>query len=273
MTGPGTPNGIIPGAYDPRVARVFGVIVRRMIRGRFHAARLTPGSLDHLDALAQHEGPVVCCLTHAGWWDPMLGMLLHIGRFGPHGRDGIAPIDRDVLQNVGIFKRLGLFGIDPDDPASKAAVVDFAASRLAKGTRPTLWITPQGRFQDPREPMRVRPGVSAILGRLDSEQRGVRVLAVAVEYPFWDDKKPELLAHIAPIDPPPGARSTAAWHRRVSSALPAAADHLAAEAISRDPSRFETLIGGETGGTFFVYDWFLKLTGRDTASIRTRRTP
>lgn len=257
---------IIPGCYDPRIARVFRIIARSMIRRGFHALRLTPGSLDRLDTAARHDGPVVCCMTHAGWWDPMFGLLLHIEHFAPQGRDGIAPIDKAVLNNLGIFKRLGLFGIDPDDPASMRSLISYALGRMAQADRPTLWITPQGRFQDPRSPIELRPGVSAILARLDRPQ----AMVLAMEYPFWDDKKPEMLGHIADIHPPARPGSTAAWHRVVTAAMRAAAAELAAAAMARDPAAFQTLLGGGAGGTFPVYDWILRLTGRSTAAIRTR---
>ncbi|MEL6499633.1 MAG: lysophospholipid acyltransferase family protein [Planctomycetota bacterium] len=270
MSEPAAPASVIPGQYDPKIARVFRIIARRMIGKSFHALRFTPGSLDRLDALATHDGLVVGCMTHAGWWDPMLGVLLHIERFGPHARDGIAPIDKAVLANVGIFKKLGLFGIDPDDPASKDAIVSYAVDRLNAAARPTLWITPQGRFQDPRAEMEIRPGVSAILSKLTN----ARAIVLAIEYPFWDDKKPELLAHIAEIEPPTRTESTVAWHRSVSSAMKTTAGELACEAVTRDPSRFEPYMGGgagDGGKTFFVYDWWLKATGRSTQDIRTRR--
>ncbi|MEL6795969.1 MAG: lysophospholipid acyltransferase family protein [Planctomycetota bacterium] len=270
MSEPAAPASVIPGRYDPKIARVFRIIARRMIGKSFHALRFTPGSLDRLDALATHDGPVVGCMTHAGWWDPMLGVLLHIERFGPHGRDGIAPIDKAVLENVGIFKKLGLFGIDPDDPNSKQALAEYAIDRLRTMHRPTLWITPQGRFQDPRAEMEIRPGVSAILSKLDN----ARAIVLAVEYPFWDDKKPEMLAHIVEIEPPARTDSTVAWHRSVSSAMKTTAGELACEAVTRDPARFESSLGGEAGDggkTFFVYDWWLKVTGRSTQDIRTRK--
>lgn len=257
---------VIPGRYDPRVARVFRLIARSMIRRAFHALRFTPASLGTLDAVAQHDGPVVCCLTHAGWWDPMLGLLVHIERFAPHGRDGIAPIDAAVLGNIGIFRRLGLFGLDPDSPASMRTLTSYALGRMAQADRPTLWITPQGRFQDPRSPIEIRPGAAAVLARLHQP----RALVLAIEYPFWDDKKPEMLAHAQEIPPPRAAGSTAAWHKALAAAMPDAAAALAAAAVTRNPANFQIVLGGRTGGTFPVYDWFMRLTGRDTAAIRTR---
>lgn len=237
-----------------------------MIARRFHALRLTPGSLSTLAAAHHHAGPVVVCLTHSSWWDPMLAFVLHTQCL--RERQSLAPIDRDVLKNIGIFRKLGLFGIDPDHPASHQIMLGYVRERIAAMDRPTLWITPQGRFQDPRESMRVRPGVSAVLSQLERP----RVFAVAAEYLFWDDKRPELLAHTVEIAPPATHDSTTAWHRAVSSAIRCAAQELASRAMSRDPAAFETSLGGDGGKTFVLYDWFLKLTGRSTDAIRTRRT-
>jgi hypothetical protein len=256
---------IIEGAYDARVARVFRVIAARMIRGRFHALRATPGSLEQLRDAGRHPGPLVCCMTHTSWWDPMTVICLHTRCFP--WRQACAPIDRAVLQNVRIFRRLGLFGVDPDDPGSMPAVVSYAVGRLQRDPQPTLWITPQGRFQDPRQAMQIRPGVSAILAR----SPGALALAVAAEYVFWDDKKPELLVHAEAIRAPSSAGSTAAWHRAISRALPLAAERVAEAAVQRDPGRLVTVLGGRGGRTIPFYDALLRLTGRSTEAIRTRR--
>ncbi|MEM9166437.1 MAG: lysophospholipid acyltransferase family protein [Planctomycetota bacterium] len=260
---PDTP-AVIPGRYDRGVARVFKLLTGRMVRKRFHALRLTPGSIDSLSALDRDDTPLIVAMTHASWWDPILGITLHT-RLTP-ARTGCAPIDRDVLTNVGIFRRLGLFGIDPDDPRTLRVLVDYAAERLSTDARPTLWITPQGRFQDPRDAMVVRPGVAAIAARLGR----VRVMALAAEMPFWDDQKPELLAHLAPIDPPGDTGSTRAWHRSIRDGLRGASDRLAELAIARDPAAFEVLLGSGSGRTIPFYDLYLSLTGRSTAAIRTR---
>lgn len=194
----------------------------------------------------------------------MLGFALHT-MLMPE-RQACAPIDRAVLENLKIFRRLGLFGIDPDDPGSFDAVVRYATAQLGRDALPTLWITPQGRFQDPREAMVVRPGAAAIAAGV----RTPSVFAIAAEYVFWDDKKPEMLVHVRAVEAPESADSMRGWHREIRGAMREAADELAQLAIERDAEAFESLLGGGSGGTFAPYDWFLRLTGRDTGAIRTR---
>jgi hypothetical protein len=55
-----------------------------------------------------------------------------------------------------------------------------------------LWLTAQGEFRDVRErPAGLKNGLGALLARV---KKGT-VLPLALEYPFWSEKKPE--AHLA----------------------------------------------------------------------------
>lgn len=258
------PATIVPGRYSPSAARLFRIVARRMISKRFHAFRATPGSMVLIARHNNHAGPVICCLSHSSWWDPMVGFLLH-ARCLP-ARTGCAPIDRAVLENLRFFRRLGLFGIDPDDPASQRAMLGYVTARFEQEARPTLWITPQGRFQDPRSEMTIRPGVAAIAAR----STGVRAIAIVLEYPFWDDQKPELLLHARAVPAPARPDSTASWQRSIVASMRSAAADLAERSIARDPAAFETVLRKGSGGTHPVYDLALRLTGRATSSIRTR---
>jgi hypothetical protein len=51
---------VIPGAYDPKIGRVFRIIARRMIGKNFNALRMTKGSLDRFAAAGEHDGPDRC---------------------------------------------------------------------------------------------------------------------------------------------------------------------------------------------------------------------
>ena len=60
--------------------------------------------------------------------------------------------------------------------------------RLERSPGTLLGLTPQGRFTDPREPIRLRPGAAAIAA---SCERSPRVVVVSIEYVFWQDARPE----------------------------------------------------------------------------------
>jgi 1-acyl-sn-glycerol-3-phosphate acyltransferase len=257
---------VIPGKYTPRFVSVFGWYVeRRLLPKKFHAALAARGSGQALEGVDNFEGPVLVVMNHAAWWDPLVCLLVQ-RRWMP-SRTSCAPMEADQLVKFGFFKKLGLFGIDPDDPASLEAMGRYVALRFTSDRRPTLWITPQGRFADVRDPIEIRPGAAAIAARTP----GLRVLSLAVEYGFWVDPRPELFLRVVEVPAPPGPASTASWHRAVLAGMRANQSALAALVRSRDPGGFEAIVGGpRAGGTNPFYDLWLKIRGKK-ATIESDR--
>ncbi|MBL9000859.1 MAG: lysophospholipid acyltransferase family protein [Phycisphaerae bacterium] len=258
---------VIPGAYSSRFAAGFGWYVRRLLRRSFHAVRLARGSGEILSAAADHEGPLILCMSHSSWWDPLVGVLL--GRTYFPERSACAPMDREQLRKFAFFRRLGLFGIEPDDPASLSAMKSYVAARFAAEPRPTLYLTPQGRFVDPRAPIELRPGAAAVA----SATPGCRVLAVAFEYAFWLDQRPEVFIRCEAV-PSGESGSTASWQRGMISAMRRNGSALSELVIARDPNAFTILIGG--GGRINpFYDAWLRLRGRSVSidSARVNSPP
>lgn len=212
------------------------------------------------------DGPLVVLLGHASWWDPLVGLV--VWRRLLADRDLRMPMDADQLARFGFFKRLGVFGIDPDDPRSLEAMRRFTLDHFATATRPTLGLTPQGRFTDPREPVRLRPGAAAIAAAAPSE---TTVVAIAVEYVFWQDQRPEILIAASPCPRPTGSASTTRWHRAMTEAFTDATARLAAASIDRDPDAFTDLVGGRDR-IHPVMDLWLRMTGRG-GGIAARRSP
>lgn len=228
-----------------------------MMRKNWHGVWLCrDGGDDAMRALAAESRPAIVVMNHHSWWDPLVGMWL-ADRFLPR-RPGYAPMEAGQLAKFGILKKLGVFGIEPDDAASLPAMVDYLHARWKTEPSAVLWITPQGRFADVRERIVVRPGVSAVAASLD---RPPLVVSVTSEMVFWTEKKPELLLRLATV-PPPESPSVAAWHRAITRGMQANAEALRDAAVTRDPARF-TLIGGSgAASTNVFYDFWLRLTGR-----------
>jgi hypothetical protein len=105
-----------------------------------------------------------------------------------------------------------------------------------------IWMTAQGRFADPRErPVALRPGLARLLARVPDAV----ALPVALEYPFWSEKRPEALAAFgAPLRP---TGTPEAMQAALEAALGRTQDALAEAARARDPAAFELLIGGGRG--------------------------
>jgi len=269
-------TSILPDRFDPRVARLFTWYARRLIRRRFHAFSVLRSDLAALEALDAHPGPAMALMNHPSWWDPLVGVVL-ADRFTPSRRPS-APMDVEQLRRFGFFRRLGLFGIDPQDPRGAEAMVDHVLTLFQSATRPTLWITPQGRFTDAREPIRLRAGSALVAASCANPA----VVAVAVEYVFWQDQRPEILVAAERVDlteeaqrgdgiaRPSRRRLALRWHRAMETGMASAARRLARAAIGRDPALFHTLIGGASGRINPIYDLWLRLRGRQGAIVAGR---
>ena len=271
----GTAPGVLsPGRFDVRFARVFAWWTRRMIRKDFHAVRLARGGRDVLEGLAAHPAPVIGVSNHLAWWDPLVFVLLH--RRFMWGRGSIGPVDMPQWERFGFMRRLGLFGIEPDDPRAPAAMVEHVVGEMVREPRTTFWLTPQGQFVDPRVPVRPRPGVAMVAASACGRGLDVRAVSIAIEYVFWLDRRPELLLRVAPVLAPSVASasgassSTAAWHRAFTRSMAENQSALGALAMARDPAAFETIEGGDAGRVNPAYDLWQRLRGRGGA-IETRQ--
>ncbi len=279
---------LIPAQPDPRVARFFGWYTRRLFRKKFFAVRFMPGSDQVLRALADHPGPAIVVMTHGSWWDPMTAILLNNAFTA--ARPTAAPMDAAMLKRFGFFRKLGVFGIDPDSPASLEAMGGYMLGRFKDEPSTTLWITAQGHFHDPRTPPKLRPGAAWLAARVP----GVRVLCCAIEYAFWTDQRPETFIRIKEAIPTPGTApvprasasepmpvlrapesalpSTTAWLRAMQSTMHEAVQELAAAVTARDPARFSCLSGGESTSVHPVFDLWQRLRGKSNA-IEVRSLP
>lgn len=245
--------------------RVFGRYVARLIRKRFNAVRVVRGTESVLRESADWPGAMLVVLNHQSWWDPLIGLYLADSQVP--GRFGLAPMDIAQLRKMGIFRWLGIFGVDPDDPASLRAMGAYVKREFAERARPTLWITPQGRFVDPRRAVELRPGAAALAARLSGDGE-VAVVCIAVEYPFWTEQRPEVCLRLMRC--PGGHTSTAGWQRAMTEAMNENARELATRVMARDERAFVTLSGGVGARTNSVYDAWLKLQGK-SARVEDRR--
>ncbi len=261
------PSPVVPGAYDARFVRFFAWYVRRMFASKFHAFRVATGTRHVLASLADHSGPAIVVMNHSSWWDPLVALML--GHHLCPLRTGCAPMDARELAKFGILKKLGIFGIAPDDARSLPAMSRYVLDRFTTDPRATLWITPQGRFMDPREPVVLRPGAAAIAARASN----VRVVSLAVEFAFWVDQKPEVFTRLAEV-PVPASPSTARWHGAMTQAMQANADVLAQLVRARDAAAFEHLLASDAprdGSINPAMDLWLRLRGKKVAlTDRTR---
>ena len=200
------------------------------------------------------DGGAVVYLNHPSWWDPLV-MLVMAQRIWPERRH-FAAIDAAALGRYRFMESLGFFGVERGTLAGARRFLEVSRAILAD-PRAMLWLTPQGRFADPRE----RPvALAAGLGRLACRTSNVALVPVAIEFPFWQERTPECLFRFGPVQrrAPDDDSTAAAWSERLALALEATQDALAAEAQGQRAADFETLLHG-AAGVGGVYDAWRRL--------------
>ena len=242
--------------YSPAMSRFFAGVMRRQMARSFRAVRLARPGLPDLPP----DRPLIVYANHPSWWDPAFFIVL-AARLIPERRP-FGPIDAAMLERYRFMRRIGIFGVEPTTRAGAARFLDVAGRVLASPAR-MLWITAQGDFSDPRDrPVTLRPGVAHLMAR---HPRAVAV-PLALEYPFWTEKRAEALAAFGqPIDAGAGG-SARDWTPRLEAALTATMDGLARSARAREPAAFERLQAGRAG-VGGVYD----VWGRARAALSGRR--
>lgn len=215
--------------------RLFRRVVRRYFRRHFRAVQA-----QHPDRLSASKGPLIVYGNHSSWWDPMLIVLLG-DLLLPH-RQHYAPMDARALEQYPILRKLGIFPVEMGSPRGAATFLRTAEAVLRSDG--VLWLTPQGRFADPRDlPLAFRPGLGALALRMPE----VPLLPLAVEYTFWDERLPEALLHFGATAQIPADASTAVATRCLEDALAHAMYLLQQAAIARNPAAFQTVFTGARG--------------------------
>ena len=228
----------------PRIShsllRAFLWLVRRNIRRSFHAVRVQ--GIERLQQ--QTAGPLVVYMNHSSWWDPMTAFLLF--KQLP-GRSHFGPMDTAALARYSVLRRFGVFPVDLGTPRGGLQFLRTAQAILASGG--VLWITPQGRFVDVRDrPPVFKAGLAALAARVPD----CTFLPLAIEYPFWDERTPELLISLGQPQRCDLANPDS-LNRQLTTALEETMADLARRACSRDEAAFSSvLLRGRAGvGGFY----------------------
>ena len=243
------PKGELP-AVSPMVIRWFTAYSRRYLRRHFHSLRLSL-----IDLPATDPGkPLVIYLNHASWWDPLVVLLLTQELFPK--RTFYAPMDARALERYGFFKRIGCFGVEL---ATLRGAKQFLTRSLAALSQSdgALCVTPEGRFVDVRErPLRFEAG----LGQLAVRAMDTMFLPLAVEYVYWEERLPEVLARFGePVVLPKDASTTPeAATRLLEERLMITQDALAKDSQARAAAGFTNLLSGKAG-VGGIYDSWRRL--------------
>ncbi|MFO0465757.1 MAG: lysophospholipid acyltransferase family protein [bacterium] len=232
---------------SPRHLDFFDFMFTRFFAKHMRALRVARWGLPDLPA----GKPAVIFANHPSWWDGVAFMLLY-RRLLPE-RPLFTPMDAAALEKYRFMKRLGVFGIETGSARGSVAFLRVVEKVLADPAH-ILWINAPGRFSDPRErPVPIAPGMI----RLPELAHEAVFVPLALDYPFWSERKAEMLAAFgAPI--PATSLLTAPREARMailSDALAGVMEKLSADAIARDPAAFQTLVQGREGMGGIYQSW------------------
>ncbi len=219
---------------SPAMCRFFAGVMRRQMASSFRAVRLLRPGVPQIEA-----APLVVFSNHPGWWDPVFFMVLQGLLF--ENRQGYGPMEAEALRRYAFMRRIGIFGVETGGRSGAVRFLQIGQHLLSDPGR-MIWMTAQGRFADPRErPAKLRSGLAHLLAR---QPRAI-ALPLALEYPFWTEKRPEALAAFgAPLR---GSADLARWQSDLEASLEDTQQRLAKGAMTRDPEAFETVLAGRRG--------------------------
>lgn len=244
----------IPGWFQDGFHRFLGPFLKR----HFHTVAVHRDSLPAIEST--HDRPLIVYGNHPSWWDPLIAQFLCRQLFAP--RQFYAPIDARALEQYQVFRKLGFFGIDLESRAGASAFLKTSQA-IVQHTDASLWITPEGRFCDVRDASApLMPGLAHLATKLPPQGT---ILALALEYVFWDERLPVVLARFAQPLEADSHRTKPEWNEQLTQQLRTNQSELAVAAQARRAEPFEPLLRG-TRGAGGVYDTF-----RRFKSMATRR--
>lgn len=234
----------VPAISKP-ILTFFRRIVRGYFRRHFHAVRIA-----HAERFKGITGPLIVYANHCSWWDPMVCVLL-AAELIPE-RSHYAPMDASALEKYGILKRIGIFPVELGSARGAVQFLRTGEAILKDGG--VLWVTPQGKFCDPRErPLEFKAGMASLAPRVAEAHGSCVLLPLAIEYPFWDERLPETLLYCAePVRVVAGEAAESVQTRAIE-ALEIAMAEMQRRAIARSAEEFEVLTSGSPGaGGFYA---------------------
>jgi hypothetical protein len=245
---------VIPARRSPAMLAFFDRYVARSLCRRFHRILLWPTP----DAAAGVAVPRIFAMSHASWWDVLVGYALarRVVR-----AESYAPMDEAQLRRYRVLTRIGVYSVDRFSTGGMREFLRYTTG-LLQGER-AVWITPQGEIVSAwRRPVRFQPGV----GHLVRRGAVLAAVPVAIAYEFAEEPRADIFIKLGPPRLFEQAREDAeAITRVLEGDLEAELDAVQSALRAGDRTPFAVLLEGATSISL-VYDGVRRLrawlTGR-----------
>ncbi|WP_129629854.1 lysophospholipid acyltransferase family protein [Candidatus Oscillochloris fontis] len=189
------------------------------------------------------HGPYIFYLTHSGWWDGYIMMLIHRIAL-QRAFDSYLMQEERQLRAYRFFTWCGVFSVNRHDPESSWRSQQYAANLLHGRPDRALYIFPQGKIVHPDlRPITIYPGIARIAALVGD----VTLCPIALRYEFLGQQWPHAFMRIGPTHRPQDAQDVERTQAEITHAMTAAADGLREDVLAQRLDRFRPLLRGRVG--------------------------
>lgn len=163
---------------------LFALYNTNLLRRRFHSFRIR--GIEHL---AGHgtDAPLLIYANHTSWWDGLAAF--QVSRAA--GLDAYVMMEERQLRRYFLFRKLGAFSVDREDPRSAYRSLKYAASLMKDDPGRALWMFPQGEIvASEKWPLEFYPGIVKLIELAG----GCRAAPLVLRYEFEGEFKPSIYA-------------------------------------------------------------------------------
>lgn len=178
----------IPAQETPWFIFIFDLYIRSLFWRRFKNVWIDqnyqPGKNDK----------TIYYLNHTSWWDGLIPLLLNRKLFKQNAR---AMMEDKQMQQHGLFKRIGAFSVNLEDPRSAVRSLRYAVESMDR-PHSSLFIYPEGKIHpfQTRE-LQFREGLAWIVSQVPDAD----VIPIGIYIHTAKHDKPELFLKIgSPIE-------------------------------------------------------------------------
>lgn len=172
----------IPAQESSLFIKAFRVYVRLLFKRRFKHVWLKQ------EYVPGDQSRTVYYLNHHSWWDGIIPLLLNEYLLQQKAR---ALMEDHQMRQYSLFKRIGAFSIDRDDPRKAITSLRYAVQSM-KRTKSSLFIYPEGKITPAGSPMNFEGGLAWLHSKLPE----VDVVPIGIYMHTIRYDKPELHLHI-----------------------------------------------------------------------------
>lgn len=165
---------------------LFAIYNRNLLKRRFKSFKVSG-----LNYLLNHDAniPLLIYCNHSSWWDGLaIFQISYKAKL-----DSFVLMEEKNLKRYFLFRMLGAFSIDRNDPRSAVESLKYSVKLFETKSSRTLWIFPQGEIlPNDCRPIRFFRGMSKIVEDIGD----CHVASLSINYEFLQDFKPEIFVRI-----------------------------------------------------------------------------